>query len=173
MAEESNNLRAQGTAGHEKELVTVEVSKASFNKYNQDFVGIPKTIPVYYTQEECDEFNAELEGALNSTDELTVEEAAAYNAAIPGSEKQAGETLTDEEARAYNATLEGAITTEDIKTPAAKQSVRQYLDNNFYNKAQIDAKRSPSYNKATKCITFPSTAAFQYNKSTKTIIISQ
>lgn len=173
MAGESNNLLVQGTAGHEKELITVETSKASFNKYNQDYVGVPKTSPVYYTQEECDEFNAELEGALNSTDELTAEEAAAYNAAISGAEKQAGDTLTDEEASAYNATLEGAITTENVKTPAAKQSVKQYLDRNYYTKAQVDARRSPTYNKATKCLTFPSTAAFSYNKSTKTIIISQ
>ncbi len=55
-----------------------------------------------YTQEECDEYNAELEGAV-STQDINQETEDYY---------------TEEEANAYNATLPGAKTTDDIKTPA-------------------------------------------------------
>jgi hypothetical protein len=62
------------------------------------------------TQAEADAYNAELPGALNSTDALTAEQATVYNTAVDGASKEAGDTLSDEEAKAYNATLEGAKT---------------------------------------------------------------
>ena len=62
------------------------------------------------TQAEADAYNAELQGALNSTDALTAEQATAYNTAVDGASKEAGDTLSDSEAKAYNATLEGAKT---------------------------------------------------------------
>ena len=62
------------------------------------------------TQAEADTYNAELEGALNSTDALTTEQATAYNTAVDGASKKAGDTLSAEEAKAYNAILEGAKT---------------------------------------------------------------
>ena len=45
----------------------------------------------------------------------TAEEAAAYNIAVTGTTKEAGDELTAEEAAMYNAHLEGAISTEDYK----------------------------------------------------------
>jgi uncharacterized protein YjbJ (UPF0337 family) len=41
-----------------------------------------------------------------------------------------------------------------------------------YTKAQIDAMRSPTYNPATRIITFPATAAFSYDPVTKVTTIS-
>ena len=78
-----------------------------------------ETAAVYYTQAECDEYNAGLTGALNSTDALTAEQAAAYNEAIkPETDKVEGNTLTASEANTYNATLIGARNTNDAKVPA-------------------------------------------------------
>ena len=62
------------------------------------------------TQAQADAYNAGLSGALNSTDALTAEQAKAYNIAVDGASKEAGDTLSTEEAKAYNATLEGAKT---------------------------------------------------------------
>ncbi len=42
----------------------------------------------------------------------------------------------------------------------------------IYTAAEIDAKRAPSYDPATKTMTFPATAAFAYNSATKTITLS-
>ena len=71
----------------------------------------------YYTQEECDDHNAKLEGVLNSTDELTADQATAYNTAMsPTTQKEAGNKLSEEEALAYNSRLDGYLTTHDIKT---------------------------------------------------------
>lgn len=98
-------------------------------RYTGEMIGIPNTSEaVYYTQAEADAYNALLEGALNSTDPLTAEEAAAYNAAITGAEKEAGDTLSEAEANAYNATLDGAVSTSDVKTPAVPTSVKDYID---------------------------------------------
>ena len=62
------------------------------------------------TQAEADAYNANLQGALNSTDALTAEQAATYNIAVDGASKNEGDTLSADEAKAYNATLEGAKT---------------------------------------------------------------
>lgn len=103
-------------------------------RYTGEMIGIPNTSEaVYYTQAEADAYNALLEGALNSTDPLTAEEAAAYNAAITGAEKEAGDTLSEAEANLYNATLDGAVDTSTVKTPAVPQKVKTYVD------AQIQA----------------------------------
>ena len=103
-------------------------------RYTGEMIGIPNTSEaVYYTQAEADAYNALLEGALNSTDPLTAEEAAAYNAAIAGAEKEAGDTLSEAEANLYNATLDGAVDTSTVKTPAVPQKVKTYVD------AQIQA----------------------------------
>ena len=63
--------------------------------------------------------NATLTGALNSSDELTADQATAYNTAMsPETAKEAGNTLSADEAAAYNATLSGAVAAGDIKTEA-------------------------------------------------------
>ena len=77
-------------------------------------------------QSEVDEYNAGLNGALNSTDYLTAEQATAYNNAIhPNRNKTAGEILTAAEASAYNATLPGAKTLTDPKTPYVPPVLKQ------------------------------------------------
>jgi len=90
-----------------------ETENAGGDKYTYKV----KTAADYYTQEECNTYNATLTGALNSTDALTADQATAYNTAMSAS-KSAGDTLTAEEANAYNATLTGARLTSDVKTAA-------------------------------------------------------
>ncbi len=41
-----------------------------------------------------------------------------------------------------------------------------------YSKAEIDAKRAPDYDETTETITFPATAAFSYDSTNETIILS-
>ncbi len=79
-----------------------------------------KTPASYYTtDEECNQYNATLTGALNSSDELTAEQATAYNTAMsPSTNKEEGNTLSSEEANAYNATLDGAVRVGEEKTAA-------------------------------------------------------
>ena len=65
--------------------------------------------------------NAGLTGALNSTDALTSEQATAYNTArgftsSDAGYRSAGNTLSADEAAAYNATLPGAVTADDVHT---------------------------------------------------------
>ena len=57
---------------------------------------------VCFTQQECNEFNATLEGAVTTSDVNPL----------------TSQNYTQEEADAYNATLEGAISVSDIKIPA-------------------------------------------------------
>lgn len=105
--------------------------QAVAQRYTTEMIGIPnQSEAVYYTQAEADAYNAQLTGALNSTDPLTAEEAAAYNAAVTGATKEAGDTLSESEANAYNATLEGAVSTADVKTPAVPTKVKDYVDEN-------------------------------------------
>ena len=74
---------------------------------------------VKYTQEEALAANAALEGALEAGKPLTKEQAAAY-IAITGTTKQSGDELTINEAAMYNAHLEGAISTENYKVEPVK-----------------------------------------------------
>ena len=127
------------TEAEKKKRMNLEDTQAmvqdTLRRFNSELIGnIGSTDPVYYTQAEADAYNAELDGALNSTDALTAEQAAAYNAAITGGSKVTGDTLTEQEAHAYNATLEGAVSTSDIKTPAVPKSVKQYVDDKFLSK---------------------------------------
>lgn len=43
----------------------------------------------------------------------------------------------------------------------------------YYTKTEIDAKRSPTYNPATKRYTFPANATFEYQAANKRIVLSQ
>ena len=96
---------------------------------------------VYYTQAECDEYNAGLTGALNSTDALSADEAVAYNTAMSAS-KAADDTLTAEEANAYNATLTGARTTADVNVAGSQWA--------WYNSSNEEvAQPVPARNAAT------------------------
>ena len=152
------------TKGHEQEGIRVDGMQAAFQDFKTNLIGIPNVSnAVYYTQAECDAYNALLTGALNDTDPLTAEEAEAYNAAVTGATKEAGDTLSEAEANAYNATLEGAISTSDIKTPAVPQKVKDY----------VDAVKAPSYDSTNKRLTFPATASFSYQSANKRIIISR
>lgn len=79
-----------------------------------------------YTQEEVDNHNAGLTGAISTATELTADQATALNA-VPGVSVtyEATNHPSPEDAAKYNATLEGAWSTSTIKTP---QTVKQYVD---------------------------------------------
>ena len=81
-----------------------------------------KTAAVYYTQAECDEYNASLTGFV------TAESAVPADYAEKVGTPAAGDTLTTEEANAYNATLEGARKTTDVKTQPVYNTVKDYVD---------------------------------------------
>ena len=73
---------------------------------------------VYFTdQDDVDAYNAKLTGALIPTEHLTAEQAANYNSAIEGANKDAGDELTADEAKAYNAKLPEAKKLNDEKSP--------------------------------------------------------
>jgi len=123
------------TVGHKDEAVRVDGMKHSFQKFKDDYIGIPNvTDAVLYTESEVNAYNALLTGALDSTTPLTAAQAAAYNAAVTGASKVAGDTLSAAEANAYNATLDGAISTSDVKTPAVPRKVKDYVDGKFLSK---------------------------------------
>lgn len=125
----NNGQELNSTVGHKDEMVSVEGMKSSIQKFKNEYIGIPnKTNAVMYTQAECDTYNAQLEGALDSVIPLTAEQAEAYNAAIEGASKEAGDTLSAAEAIAYNATLKDAISVDDVKTPAVPKKVKEYVD---------------------------------------------
>ena len=105
------------------------------NAYNAKLPNAKQTTDVksrYETQAECDEYNATLNGALNSTDPLSAADAAAYNTAMSAS-KSAGDLLSPEEANAYNAKLSGAKKIDDVKS--------------YYTQAECDEenKNLPNY----------------------------
>lgn len=134
-----------------KKTTDLEVVQGMFQTFKSSHIGIPNiSEAVYYTQQEADAYNAELTGALNSTDPLTAEQAAAYNAAITGATKEAGDTLSAEEAAAYNATLDGAVTTEDAKTPAVPKKAKDYVDDGLSGKAD-----KPTYSPVYEAVASP------------------
>ena len=141
-------------------------------RFNSEVVGIPnKSEAVHYTQQEADEHNALLEGALGSTDPLTAEQAESYNTATPGAEKTAGDTLTAEEASAYNATLDGAVTTADVKTPAVPQKVKEYVDGNTVSDVTFDPssgelRRTKNGTTSKVCDVVTSGFKMEYSSST-------
>ena len=71
----------------------------------------------YYTQAECNEHNATLNGYIASTTTLTAKQVVAVKDAV-GTNYTVGATISTEDAAAYNATLNGHLTTTDVKTPA-------------------------------------------------------
>ena len=71
----------------------------------------------YYTQAECNEHNATLNGYIASTTTLTAKQVVAVKETV-GTNYTAGATISTEDAAAYNATLNGHLTTSDVKTPA-------------------------------------------------------
>jgi len=81
-----------------------------------------KTAAEYYTQAECDEYNA-----ANVTGYVTAGSSIPADYAEKVGSAAAGDTLTTEEANAYNATLEGARKTTDVKTPAVYNTVVDYV----------------------------------------------
>lgn len=136
MAEEINNQR-NSTVGHGSEQVSVKGMKWTLQKFKDDNIGIPNVSDaVFYTQAEANTFNAKLTGALDSTTPLTAEQAAAYNEAITGAEKEYGDILSESEANLYNSTLEGAVSTDDVKTPAVPKKVKDYVDDHVKNEDQ-------------------------------------
>ena len=94
---------------------------------------------VVWSAEDAKEYNAALEGALNSTDELTLDQANAYNTALGlsyPSTKAAGDHLSDAQAATYNATLPGAVAEGDEITPAVAS---RKLDDYSYTYNLADA----------------------------------
>ena len=77
-----------------------------------------KTPAVYYSQAECNEYNAiNVSGYIASGTELNAEQVTTVNTAL-GTTYADGQTITEENANAYNATLTGARKTTDVKTEA-------------------------------------------------------
>ena len=106
------------------------------------------TPAVYYTQAECDAYNAALEGAIAGGTALTAEQATLVNTALETTYEENDEIST-EDANAYNATLEGAISTEDIKTPEVTTpnvttNVPGLTFDNTYCLETIDARNAAS-----------------------------
>ena len=108
-----------GTTGQPKVETYTAEEAAMYNAnlegaISTDDYKIEPVAGVKYTQEEVLAANAALEGALEAGKPLTGEQAAAY-IAVTGTIKEAGDELTINEAAMYNAHLEGAISTEDYK----------------------------------------------------------
>lgn len=99
------------------ENLKVEGSKLITFKIGDEDALIIITPAVHYTQQEVDDYNAELEGAFEAGVTLTAEDATLINGVL-GTSYEANDVLSDGDAGSYNATLEGAISTEDEKTPA-------------------------------------------------------
>ena len=125
----------------EEETYTAEEAAA----YNAQLPGAKTTDDwkvepvegVQYTEEEVLEANAALEGALEAGVALTAEQAAAYNIAVTGAEKEADDELTAEEAAMYNANLEGAISTEDYKVEPV-EGVKYTQEEAYAYNAELD-----------------------------------
>lgn len=105
------------SAANEEVLIsteeTIELTAEEAAAYNATLSGAwnsttEKTAAVYYTQEECDAANAELEGAIKAGDDLY---------------------YTTDEINEHNAGLEGAISTSDIKEPAVEAQAAVYYTN--------------------------------------------
>ena len=83
-----------------------------------------KTPAEYYDQDDCDENNAALPGAINTSTVLTDKQVARLNELLStdkyGTEEGEGKLQSPiaTDAEAYNATLDGYITTADVMTPA-------------------------------------------------------
>ena len=92
------------------------------------------------SEEEVLEANAALEGALEAGVALTAEQAAAYNIAVTGAEKEADDELTAEEAAMYNANLTGAISTEDYKVEPVEGVKYTQEEADAYN-AELDGAK--------------------------------
>ncbi len=118
---------------------------------------------VCYTQEECDAHNAGLTGVLNSTNQLTAEQATAYNEMIhPETNKVEGDILSDAEALAYNSRLDGYLTTHDIKThtKVATDNEKVYIGQLFAGgNGEYDLETTTSGNTTTYSIKDKKTGA--------------
>ena len=99
-----------------------------------------ETPAVYYTQEECDEYNAKLTGAVSAGDVQTPATYYVEGDELPdgkqvGDEKTPAVYYTTETANAYNATLIGAKNTNDAKVPAVW---------GWYNASGVEIEEAPS-----------------------------
>jgi hypothetical protein len=91
-----------------------ESTTANGDKYSYK----EKTPAVYYSQAECNAYNAaNVSGYIASGTTLTAEQVIAVNAALKTS-YTADQTISETDANAYNATLTGARRTTDVKTEA-------------------------------------------------------
>ena len=102
-------ITLQQCGTHEEVVINYEsgAKKIAAEKFGVVFKNTELTLPepTYYTQEECNEHNATLEGAVHAGDVQT-----------PADDEHPEDVLyTDETAAEYNATLEGAWTTETVK----------------------------------------------------------
>ena len=92
-----------------------------------------KTPAVYYTQAECDEYNADpannVTGYIASGTVLSAEQVTIIKEAL-GTSYVAGAELTTKDANAYNATLSGARKTTDVKTPAVYYTQEECVEYN-------------------------------------------
>ena len=109
-----------------------------------------KSHAVYYTSETASTHNAGLEGALNSTGALSAEEAEAYNSTIhPETAKAEGDHLTAEEAASYNAKLPGAVRVGDVETPAVWAWYTYTKENGYEEVTGVTEAPIPTRNAAT------------------------
>jgi predicted nucleic acid-binding Zn-ribbon protein len=111
------------------------VSEALGNLAERIDVGKKVKRPaVYYTQEQCNLYNQNLEGGILIGSELTAEQATAVNTALETTYSE-GDTILDTDANNYNATLTGAKTTSDIYEEAkiVDKTVKEYVDENTAN----------------------------------------
>lgn len=94
--------------------------QGEYDEKKADLDEMLGTATEYYTAEEADEANAELDGALAGGTVLDAEQAADVNAALDLSGDDMlvdGDELPDELAAEYNATLDGAVKEGDPKDP--------------------------------------------------------
>ncbi len=106
-----------------------ETTDASGNTYTSSQTSAAVT----YTQAECNAHNAALRGYIPSGVKLTVDKASAVNTAL-GTTYVTDNEIYTEDAAAYNATLPGFWTTSTVKTAATETTPAEY-----YTQAECNA----------------------------------
>ena len=124
-----------------------ESTNASGDKYSYK----EKIPAVYYTQAECNTYNAaNVSGYIASGTVLTTDQVTAVNTAL-GTSYVAGAELTTKDANAYNATLPGARKTTDPKNYYTQADCDEYnatLNGALNSSNALTADQATAYNTA-------------------------